>query len=181
MIFIGLGNIELDLIIRIYVFAVKFVRTKFDLDMIPIETDPHLRIRQMSLDLSSPNHIPLNVRIAEFCEDPQNMDEMSAFIDDILKNAQIEATARLERKNKVKKHATQNVVQIKMNLSGLAILLTNETKKEKTMMFLFFDDERPSPSQRKKNVINIFFFGKFMNIKFIQLRNKHFSQEILMI
>lgn len=159
MIFIGLGNIELDLIIRIYPFAVKFVRTKFDLDMIPIETDPHLRIRQMSLDLSSPNHIPLNVRIAEFCEDPQNMDEMSAFIDDILKNAQIEATARLERKNKV--HATQNVVQIKMNLSGLAILLTNETKKEKTMMFLFFDDERPS--QRKKNVINFIFFGKFVN------------------
>lgn len=69
--------------------------------MIPIETDPHLRIRQMSLDLSSPNHIPINVRIAEFCEDPQNMDEMGAFIDDILKNAQIEATARLEQKNKV--------------------------------------------------------------------------------
>lgn len=69
--------------------------------MNPAEIDPHLRIRQMSLDLSSPNHIPLNVRIAEFCEDPQNVDEMSAFIDDILKNAQIEATARLERKNKV--------------------------------------------------------------------------------
>lgn len=69
--------------------------------MHPAETDPHLRIRAMSLDLSSPNHIPLNVRIAEFCEDPQNMDEMGAFIDDILKNAQIEATARLEQKNKV--------------------------------------------------------------------------------
>lgn len=55
----------------------------------------------MSLDLSSPNHIPLNVRIAEFCEDPQNMDEMTAFIDDILKTAQIEADARLEQKNKV--------------------------------------------------------------------------------
>lgn len=67
----------------------------------PVETDPHLRIRAMSLDLSSPNHIPLNVRIAEFCEDPQNMDEMGAFIDDILKKAQAEATDRLERKNKV--------------------------------------------------------------------------------
>lgn len=55
----------------------------------------------MSLDLSSPNHIPLNVRIAEFCEDPQNMDEMTAFVDDILKKAQIEADARLEQKNKV--------------------------------------------------------------------------------
>lgn len=55
----------------------------------------------MSLDLSSPNHIPLNVRIAEFCEDPQNMDEMTAFVDDILKKAQIEADARLEEKNKV--------------------------------------------------------------------------------
>lgn len=69
--------------------------------MNPAETDPHLRIRQMSLDLSSPNHIPLNVRIAEFCEDPQNMDEMGAFVDDILNKAQIEATARLEQKNKV--------------------------------------------------------------------------------
>lgn len=69
--------------------------------MKPAEMDPNLRVRQLSLDLSSPNHIPLNVRIAEFCEDPQNMDEMSAFIDDILKNAQTEATARLERKNKV--------------------------------------------------------------------------------
>lgn len=43
-------------------------RTKFQLNTLPIETDTHLRIRQMSLDLSSPNHIPLNVRIAEFCE-----------------------------------------------------------------------------------------------------------------
>lgn len=72
------------------------------MDVNPIETDAHLRIRQMSLDLSSPNHIPLNVRIAEFCEDPQNMDEMTAFVDDILKKAQIEADARLEQKNKVK-------------------------------------------------------------------------------
>lgn len=71
------------------------------------DTDQHLRIRQMSLDLSSPSHIPLNVRIAEFCEDPQNMDEMTAFIDDILKNAQIEATAQLERKNKVNATQTQ--------------------------------------------------------------------------
>lgn len=77
------------------------IRTKFDLNVLPVETDTHLRIRQMSLDLSSPNHIPLNVRIAEFCEDPQNMDEMTAFIDDILKKAQIEADARLEEKNKV--------------------------------------------------------------------------------
>lgn len=72
------------------------------MDVNPSETDAHLRIRQMSLDLSSPNHIPLNVRIAEFCEDPQNMDEMTAFVDDILKKAQIEADARLEQKNKVK-------------------------------------------------------------------------------
>lgn len=55
----------------------------------------------MSLDLSSPNHIPLNVRIAEFREDPQNMDEMREFIDDILKKAQIEADVRFEQSNKV--------------------------------------------------------------------------------
>lgn len=82
------------------------IRAKFDLDVNkldvnPIETDAHLRIRQMSLDLSSPNHIPLNVRIAEFCEDPQNMDEMTAFVDDVLKKAQIEVDARLEQNNKV--------------------------------------------------------------------------------
>lgn len=79
----------------------EILRTKFDLDVHPSETDAHLRIRGMSLDLSSPNHIPLNVRIAEFCEDPQNMDEMGAFVDDILSKAQTEATARLEQKNKV--------------------------------------------------------------------------------
>lgn len=96
--------------------------------MNPAEMDPHLRIRQMSLDLSSPNHIPLNVRIAEFCEDPQNVDEMNAFIDDILKKAQTEATARLERKNKVGK------------LSGLAILWVNYAnenwKNEEVSVFL---------------------------------------------
>lgn len=82
-------------------FLYATYRTKFDLDVQPVDSDTHLRIRQMSLDLSSPNHIPLNVRIAEFCEDPQNMDEMTAFIDDILKKAQIEADARLEQPNKV--------------------------------------------------------------------------------
>lgn len=73
--------------------------------MNPIETDAHLRIRQMSLDLSSPNHIPLKVRIAEFQEDPQNRDEVLAFVDDILKKAQIEAEARLEQKYKVSRNS----------------------------------------------------------------------------
>lgn len=66
--------------------------------MNPAETDA-LRVTRLSLDLSSPNHIPLNVRIAEFCEDPQNKDQMCAFIDEILEKASIEAAAR---KNKVK-------------------------------------------------------------------------------
>lgn len=69
--------------------------------MLPMEADTHLRVRQLSLDLSSPNHIPLNVRIAEFCEDPQSMDQMTEFVDDILKTAQIEADARLGRGDKV--------------------------------------------------------------------------------
>lgn len=76
-------------------------RAKFELNMLPVESDTHLRIRQMSLDLSSPNHIPLNVRIAEFCEDPQNMDQMTEFVDDILKKAQIEVDARQEQNDKV--------------------------------------------------------------------------------
>lgn len=69
--------------------------------MNPIEIDAHLRIRQMSLNLSSPSHIPLNVRIAEFREDPQNMDVMKVFVDDILEKAQIEVDAQLGQKNKV--------------------------------------------------------------------------------
>ncbi|XP_055299530.1 uncharacterized protein LOC129567031 [Sitodiplosis mosellana] len=93
-------------------------KTKFELDVNPIEMDAHLRIRQMSLDLSSPNHIPLNVRIAEFQEDPQNMDEMTAFIDDILKKAQIEADARLEQKNKTE-----------MKKNGKALSLINGFKR----------------------------------------------------
>lgn len=55
----------------------------------------------MSLDLNSPNHIPLNVRIAEFRQDPQNMDQMTEFVDDVIKNAQLEANRRLDEKNKV--------------------------------------------------------------------------------
>lgn len=77
-----------------------------------MDSEAHLRIRQMSLDLSSPNHIPLNVRIAEFCEDPQNMDEMGAFVDDILSKAQAEATARLEQKNKVSIMIMSRVIDI---------------------------------------------------------------------
>lgn len=61
----------------------------------------HLRIRGMSLDLSSPSHIPLHARVAEFSEDPQNMDELRGFIDGILNEAQTEATNRLDAKAKV--------------------------------------------------------------------------------
>lgn len=64
-------------------------------------TDVNLRIRQMSLDLSSPNHIPLNVRIAEFRQDPQNMDQMTEFVDDVINKAQTEANKRLDATNKV--------------------------------------------------------------------------------
>lgn len=64
--------------------------------------DPNLRIRQMSLDLSSPNHIPLNARIAEFRQDPQNMDQMTVFVDDVINTAQKEANKRLDEKKKVR-------------------------------------------------------------------------------
>lgn len=65
-------------------------------------SEQYLRARQMSLDLSSPNHIPLNARIAEFRQDPQNMDQMVEFVDDIIKNAQTEANKRLDDRNKVR-------------------------------------------------------------------------------
>lgn len=55
----------------------------------------------MSLDLSSPSHIPLSARIAEFSEDPQNMDQMKEFIDGILNDAEIEVNKRLDEKAKV--------------------------------------------------------------------------------
>lgn len=65
-------------------------------------TEPNLKIRQMSLDLSSPNHIPLNVRIAEFRQDPQNMDQMTEFVDDVIQNAQEEANKRVDGDVKAK-------------------------------------------------------------------------------
>lgn len=74
-----------------------FFRAKLQLKM----NEPNLRIRQMSLDLNSPNHIPLSVRIAEFREDPQNVDQMAEFVDDVIKNAQLEVNRRLDEKNKV--------------------------------------------------------------------------------
>lgn len=64
-------------------------------------SDNFLRARQMSLDLSSPTHIPLNARIAEFRQDPQYMDQMTEFVDDIINKAQIEVNKQLEAKNKV--------------------------------------------------------------------------------
>lgn len=84
-------------------------RAKFDLNTIAVDDDMHLRIRAMSLDLSSPSHIPLNVRMAEFSEDPQNMDQMKEFIDGILNEAQTEVTNRLDEQNKViRKHFSCN-------------------------------------------------------------------------
>lgn len=71
------------------------------MNTIAVDDDMHLRIRAMSLDLSSPSHIPLNVRMAEFSEDPQNMDQMKEFIDGILNEAQTEVTNRLDEQNKV--------------------------------------------------------------------------------
>lgn len=64
-------------------------------------TELHLRARQMSLDLNSPNHIPLTVRMAEFREEPQNVDQVREFVDDIIQKAEIEANKRLEEKQKV--------------------------------------------------------------------------------
>ena len=67
-------------------------------------SDTHLRIRQMSLDLNSPSRIPLNVRIAEFRQDPQNMDQMTEFVDELIVNAQSEADRRrAEQKTEMKK------------------------------------------------------------------------------
>lgn len=95
----------------------------------------------MSLDLSSPNHIPLNVRIAEFCEDPQNMDEMSAFVDDILKKAQIEADTRLAERNRVRFYGIF-FFRILMNTNAVIqfpFLQADLKKTGKGIYFFLFD------------------------------------------
>lgn len=98
--------------------------------MNPIEIDAHLRIRQMSLNLSSPSHIPLNVRKAEFCEDPQNMDVMREFVDDILMKARIEVDSQLECKNKV--FFYRNPFSFKqLNNHSLVIFLILQTELKK--------------------------------------------------
>lgn len=60
-----------------------------------------LRARQMSWDLSSPTHIPLKARIAEFRQEPELMDQMTEFVDDIINKAEIEVNKQLDAKNKV--------------------------------------------------------------------------------
>lgn len=89
-----LAQIQLD--------TVRKLEKEIESGKIAAMVDPNLRIRQMSLDLSSPNHIPLNVRIAEFRQDPQNMDQMTEFVDDVINTAQTEANKRLEEKKKVR-------------------------------------------------------------------------------
>lgn len=53
---------------------------------------------ELSLDLSSPTTLPLEIRIAEFKHDPQKMDEMAHFVDGIVREAQNEVEHKLDNK-----------------------------------------------------------------------------------
>lgn len=46
---------------------------------------------EMSIEVLTPNSIPLEARIMEFKEDPEKMDELRTIIDDIVENAQKQA------------------------------------------------------------------------------------------
>lgn len=61
--------------------------------------------------------------MAEFCEDPQNMDEMGAFIDEILNKAQAEATIRLEQKNKVRANFFSQLTKISDFISKIKLMI----------------------------------------------------------
>lgn len=46
---------------------------------------------ELSLEVLTPTSVPLEAKIMEFKEDPERMDEMIKFIDDIMANAQKQA------------------------------------------------------------------------------------------
>lgn len=142
-----------------WVFFLDALRTKFSLDTNPVgrglESDIHLRIRTMSLDLSSPSHIPLSARIAEFSEDPQNMDQMKEFIDGILNDAEIEANKQLDEKAKV---------------SGFCCFSCNRPILYKSILFcfIFFDIfSRLSRRKMEKVMPNLLIAVKFAWSKMI--------------
>lgn len=62
----------------------------------------------MSLEVLSPNSIPLDAKIMEFKEDPEKMDQMMQFIDDIVENAQKQAELKATH-NKVSVFWQQNM------------------------------------------------------------------------
>lgn len=53
---------------------------------------------ELSLDLSSPTTMPLEMRIAEFKHNPQKMDEMTNFVDGVIREAQFEVEKKLDQK-----------------------------------------------------------------------------------
>lgn len=50
---------------------------------------------ELSLEVLTPNSIPLDAKIMEFKEDPEKMDELRIIIDDIVANAQKQAELTL--------------------------------------------------------------------------------------
>lgn len=53
---------------------------------------------ELSLELSSPNTLPLEARMAEFKEDPEKMDQMLLFVNDVITKAQAQAGLKLDAK-----------------------------------------------------------------------------------
>ncbi len=50
---------------------------------------------ELSLEVLTPTSIPLEAKIMEFKEDPEKMDEMMKFIDDIVETAQKQAELKV--------------------------------------------------------------------------------------
>lgn len=50
---------------------------------------------ELSLEVLTPNSVPLDAKIMEFKEDPEKMDELRIIIDDIVANAQKQAELTL--------------------------------------------------------------------------------------
>lgn len=58
---------------------------------------------ELSLDLSSPTTLPLESRMYEFKQDPQKMDAITKFVDEVLVKAQDEVERKNDAKNVRKK------------------------------------------------------------------------------
>lgn len=86
---------------------------------------------ELSLEVLTPTSIPLEAKIMEFKEDPEKMDEMMKFIDDIVENAQKQAELK----------AIDNKVSLPYILCSISFVLysiEHTHSDNKTVKFFLF-------------------------------------------